>query len=112
MFVEHYMTEDMIYTTGAKREVLEPRYDLIPPDTIRRLALIYTEGAKRYGEHNWQKGLPYSTTVNHLIEHLLKWLESDTSEDHLAKVIWGCAALMYYEDNCKHCDDLFFGKSN
>ena len=47
-----------------------PRYDLIPWECIRRTALVYSEGATRYGDYNWQKGLPASVIINHMFEHL------------------------------------------
>jgi len=31
------------------------RYDLIPPEVLKALAEIYTYGANKYGDNNWQK---------------------------------------------------------
>lgn len=88
------------FPTGAIRENVEvPRYSLIPPSCLRRLALVYSEGAKRYGDYNWTKGLPYTNTLDHALEHLAMYLSSDRSVDHLAKVAWAMFTLMYFDDN-------------
>ena len=88
------------FDSGAIREdIVIPRYSLIPPSCIRRLALIYNEGATRYGDYNWTKGLPYTNTLDHALEHLTKYLTGDRSEDHLAKVVWGMFVLMYQDDH-------------
>lgn len=81
------------------RVPLQLRYDLIPPLILERLAAIYEEGAQRYGEAKYlEKPLPYSIVYNHLMNHLMLWAKGDVSEDNLAKVMWGVATLMVYED--------------
>jgi hypothetical protein len=92
------------FETGARRsEVIGPRYDLIPEGPLRRLALRYTLGATKYGEWNWQKGLPLSDTFNHIIEHLLKAKREILAgqmynDDDLAGAAWGIFTLMFFQD--------------
>jgi hypothetical protein len=93
------------FETGVRRsEVIGPRYDLIPEGPLRRLALRYTMGAQKYGEWNWQKGLPLSDTFNHIVEHLLS-ARADlmkghalTVDDDLAGAAWGIFTLMFFQD--------------
>lgn len=88
------------FESGAKRDsTMQPCWADIPFDTLRRLALIYTEGHKRYGAKNWCKGIPYSDTVNHMLEHLYKYMSGDRTEDHLAKVAWGCFTMMWLDEH-------------
>jgi hypothetical protein len=87
------------FATGAKREHLADRFDLIPPLVLRRLARRYALGAKKYGERNYQKGLPVSDVFNHALEHLLQWYEDLrnaclSSDDHLAAALWNIATLI------------------
>lgn len=100
------MTPDVTFSTGAIRAERSLRYDLIPPCALRRLAKIYTDGAIRYGVDNWRKGMDYSDTINHAVEHLIRYIEGDTTEDHLAKIAWGMFALMYYDETGKGNNDL------
>lgn len=92
---------------GAVREVTtKPAYSCIPPMPLRRLASVYLEGKIRYGANNWQKGMPYSVIIDHFMEHWIKWLEGDTSEDHLPKIAWAMFTLMWYEEHRPELDDV------
>lgn len=67
---------------GAKQSRLDVRYDLLSPVALERLAHINWYGAKRYKEWNW-RGIPVKDNINHAVYHIYKYLEGDTSEDHL-----------------------------
>lgn len=100
------------FITGAKRVEKEiPDYSGIPPFILRRLALIFEEGRVKYGERNWTRGLPTSSTMNHLIEHLMKWMENDGEEDHLAKAMWGIVCLMYTMEHHADMHDVDWSDS-
>lgn len=95
------------FKSGAKRSAEAPRYDLIPWAGLRRLALRYGMGAKKYGEFNWQKGLEDKEFVNqfkaHLIEHVWAFLRDGcTLDDNLAAIAWGAFALMEVEERHGH----------
>jgi len=94
----HDSKDTHTFDTGAKRSTFPYRYDLISPVGMARLATTCDEGAKKYGEHNWEKGIPVSNLVNHVIGHLYRYLAGDTSEDHLAHAAWGCFAAMHMEE--------------
>lgn len=93
-----------VFASGAKRSRVMPRYDLIPREPFERIARRFegapeTGGAYKYGLNNWQKGLPYSDTWNHVQQHLQLHKEGDRTDDHLAAAAWGCIALMWYEEH-------------
>lgn len=48
------------------------------------------EGAKKYGDRNWQKGIPVENYVNSAVRHYLKHLRGDTDERHDRAFIWNC----------------------
>lgn len=94
------------FSTGAVRsnDANGVRYDLISPIGLRQLAETYAEGAKKYGDHNWKKGLPIGDTLNHLIRHIELWRSGDRSEPHLAHAAWGLFTLMHFEERYKISD--------
>ena len=61
-----YVTKDsgkrQEFATGSRRDTDEgkPRYSLIPPEPLKRLAMLYVRGAEKYDDHNWVKGQPTS----------------------------------------------------
>ena len=40
------------------------RYDLVSPFAMRRLAQHYENGAQKYADRNWEKGMPFSRYVD------------------------------------------------
>lgn len=86
------------FATGAVRGAVQTRYDLISPIGLRRVAETCHEGAEKYGDHNWEKGMQVSVMANHAIAHLYKYLSGDRSEDHLAHAAWNCLGAMHSEE--------------
>jgi hypothetical protein len=67
------------------------RYDLIPPDALRELARVYTVGAQKYGDRNWEKGMSWGRAFGSLMRHLWDWfwgVEAD-EEDGLHPLAHG-----------------------
>jgi hypothetical protein len=93
-------TEVQRFDTGAVRgtDAGDTRYDLITPIGLRRLAETYAEGAKKYGDHNWKKGIPASNLMTHAIKHLFLWLAGDKTEDHLAHAAWNILTIAHFEE--------------
>jgi hypothetical protein len=92
------------FSTGARRstDADDVRLDLICPTGLLRLAKIYNEGAVKYGDTNYTKGIPIANLLNHGEKHLALWKSGDRSEDHLAKVAWAMFSAMHMNSNCKH----------
>ena len=99
------------YSTGAVRESgKSERYDLIPPEPIRLLAVLYGVGAKKYEERNWEKGLPYSNMYNSLMRHLDSWqkreeIDPDTGSLHLVSALWNIVGLIEFTQTHPEMDD-------
>lgn len=88
------------FKSGAVRskDADNVRYDLISPIGLRRLAEAYAEGAAKYGEYNWLKGIPASDLSNHALRHIYLWLSGDKSEDHMGHAIWNLITLAHFEE--------------
>lgn len=104
--IETYVTKHnpdlppKVSITGAKRDTQagKPRYDLISPILLRRLAALLERGAAHYGERNWEKGQETSRTIASLWRHLLQYVEGAADgEDHLAAIVFNVMSLMHVE---------------
>ena len=91
------------FDTGSRRDTREGkgRFDLLPPYAIHRLAKHFENGAKKYGDRNWEKGQPLSRYLDSAIRHLFKYLGGDRSEDHLSACSWNCMAFIETEKRIK-----------
>jgi len=112
--VTDYTTKDsgrrQEFSSGARRDTQagKPRYDLIPPGPLRRIAELYARGAVKYGETdgemNWVKGMPSSRVMGSLLRHVELYRDGDRTEDHPAAICWNALALMFFEGT--EFDDL------
>lgn len=85
------------YDTGAARsaDCEQTRYDLISPIGLRRLAETYAEGAAKFGQFNWENGMPVTDLLNHALAHVYKFLGGDRAEDHLAHAAWNLLGAIH-----------------
>ena len=88
------------FPSGAVRDTDndKPRPDLVSPFMLERLGRWMKAGADKYGEHNWQKGIPVSRCVASLYRHLMYYMQGDRSEDHLMGIIANAAFIAHYEE--------------
>ncbi|MCL2622936.1 MAG: DUF5664 domain-containing protein [Planctomycetaceae bacterium] len=59
------------------------------------------EGAAKYGERSWEKGIPENNLRNHAINHLVKLIGGDTSEPHLDHLIWNVLTIIHFREKEK-----------
>lgn len=64
------------------------------------------EGAKKYGERNWEKGLPVSCFIDSAVRHYLKWRRGDEDERHDRAFCWNvmCCIWTIMHKSEKECE--------
>ena len=79
----HAMEAKETFEGGATRSELAIRYDLVPRAAIEGIARRLTLGVEKHGETNWKGGGPafVKATKNHLMKHVLLYLESGEPEE-------------------------------
>ncbi|MBR5862167.1 MAG: hypothetical protein IKZ08_02445 [Bacteroidales bacterium] len=65
---------------------------------LLEVAKHYEEGAKKYGENNWQKGLPVYCYIDSAVRHYLKWLRGDKDEPHDRAFVWNLMCCIWEVD--------------
>lgn len=63
----------------------------------------FEEGAKKYGENNWQKGIPVHCYIDSAVRHYLKFLRGDKDEPHDRAFCWNILCAIW---TCKHKPEL------
>lgn len=89
------------FETGAVRDMHEGkgRMDLLPMTAIIEVSKHCEEGAKKYGEHNIDKGVPLHSLCDSAMRHLAKFMRGDQDEPHLRAAAWNILwALQFYTD--------------
>lgn len=71
--------------------------------SLLELSIHYQDGAAKYGDNNWQKGLPVSRYLSSAIRHYLKFRRGDQDEPHDRAILWNLTAIIW---TCKHKPEL------
>jgi len=60
------------------------------------------EGTVKYGERNWEKGIPEDNLVNHALYHLFRLYAGDQSENHLSHLVWNVITIIHFQTQREH----------
>lgn len=74
-----------------------------PITTLLEVSKHFEEGAIKYNENNWRKGINAKNYVDSAVRHYLKWLRDDDDESHDKAVAWNIMCCIY---TCKHYPNL------
>jgi Domain of unknown function (DUF5664) len=91
------------FNSGAVRDLCpdKPRPDLCSPFAEERVGEWLRLGAVKYGERNYEKGMPISRCIQSLCRHLMYYRQGNRSEDHLAAIVFNASAIIHYEEMIK-----------
>ena len=91
------------YSTGARRDVRteKGRYDLLQVFAIRRIAGVLERGAAKYGDRNFEKGIPLMRYIDSGLRHTFEVIEGKTDEDHAAQAAWNLLSFIQTEEMIK-----------
>lgn len=67
------------------------------------IAKHMADGAKKYAEDNWKKGIPVKFYIDSAVRHYFKFLRGDTDERHDRAFCWNIACCIW---TCKHLPEL------
>lgn len=79
-----------------------------PYTAILELAKHYEDGSRKYGDRNWERGIPCHCYVDSGIRHYLKFRRGDDDEPHDRAFIWNMLGLIWTLENHPECNDLPF----
>ena len=70
------------------------------------VAMHYAEGAKKYEERNWEKGIDCHCYVDSYVRHTIKYLRGDKDERHDRAMLWNLLGLKWTIRNKPEYNDL------
>lgn len=65
---------------------------------ILEAAIHFEAGAAKYGENNWQKGIPVNCYLDSAIRHYLKYRRGDKDEPHHRAFVWNIMCCIWEVD--------------
>lgn len=99
--VHHGATDQL---SATKHDDNKPRTDLLDADFMLGLAAVLTDGATKYGDNNWRKGMAFSRAYAALLRHLFAfWNGYDNdAESGLPHLDHAAAELMFLRTYATH----------
>ena len=106
------ISEDREFDTGAKRDdnSNKPFIHNLKGYTRMRFGFHMTTGSNKYGDSNWEKGMPIPSYLESIDRHLAQYMDGDRSEDHLSAIIFGAQGCMMEEKKEGVKADHYFKK--
>ena len=78
------------------------------PTALLEVSIHYEEGAEKYGEHNWEKGIPAHSFIDSAVRHLIKYGRGDDDERHDRAFLWNILGLLWTLDNRPDYNDVTY----
>lgn len=78
-------------------------------EMLLELAKHFENGAKKYGEYNWQKGIPTSSYIDSACRHLTKVYANWNDENHKIAFVWNMICLLW---TIKHKEEVVTNGNN
>lgn len=72
----------------------------------------YEDGCQKYGERNWQKGIPVHCYIDSGVRHYLKFRRGDTDEPHDRAFVWNMLGAIWTHENKPELIDLPFANKD
>ena len=108
-----YLDAAVASERGIKDVEGKLRFDLIPPEAMVEIAKVFTEGSARYGDRNWEKGIPVDECVAAIERHLMRFklgqdFNPKTECHEAAHMAFWCMVLIsqFYKSIDKTVDDF------
>lgn len=86
------------YLFRSLKEFCRIQYEKSIPTMLLEVARHFEEGAKKYGENNWQKGIPVNCYIDSAVRHYLKWKRGDQDEPHDRAFVWNLMCCIWEVD--------------
>lgn len=76
-----------------------------PCTALLETAIHFEDGAKKYGDNNWRKGIPVKVFLDSALRHYIKFLRGDKDEPHDRAVCWNLMCAIWTAKHKPELDD-------
>lgn len=90
---------------------IDDEYDGETYTAILEVAKQFEDGAAKYGDNNWQKGIFVHCYIDSAVRHYLKHRRGDTDEPHNRAFMWNLLCAIWTQRNRPEMIDIP-GKDN
>ena len=73
---------------------------------LLEVAKHFEDGAVKYGDRNWEKGIPVHCYIDSAVRHYFKYYRGDQDEPHDRAFMWNILCAMWTHENCPDLIDI------
>ena len=78
------------------------------PKAMLEVSMHYKQGAEKYGERNWEKGIPLHSFIDSGVRHFLKHIDGHIDERHDRAFIWNMLGAVWTMEHKPEMIDIPF----
>lgn len=78
------------------------------PECILEVSMHYKQGAEKYGERNWEKGIPLHSYIDSGVRHFLKHIDGQIDERHDRAFVWNMLGAIWTMEHKPEMIDIPF----
>ena len=98
--LEYYrMNGEVEFLYKAVARFIDEAFSRNKETAMLELSVHFRDGAEKYGENNWRKGLPEWSYISSAVRHYLKWRRGDKDERHDRAFMWNVVCLIWTAEN-------------
>lgn len=77
-------------------------------ECLLEVSMHYKQGAEKYGERNWEKGIPLHSYIDSGVRHFLKHIDGQTDERHDRAFVWNMFCAIWTMEHRPQMIDIPF----
>jgi hypothetical protein len=109
-FIEEYIRDGDVHSLWFAIDSFIEKQGTDIITAILEVSKHYEEGAKKYTERNWEKGIPLHCFIDSGVRHYLKTLRGDNDEPHDRAFVWNMLGAIWTHTNKPELIDLPWGE--
>ena len=106
MYIDEYLyTGNLCFLWKTLIAFMDYR-EMDPYTSLLEVAKHFEDGAVKYGDRNWEKGIPVHCYIDSAVRHYLKYRRGDEDEPHDRAFMWNILCAMWTHENHPELIDI------
>lgn len=81
-------------------------------ECLLELSIHYKNGAQKYTERNWEKGIPVHSFIDSAVRHYIKYMDDWNDENHRVSFVWNIIGALFTLRVHPELNDISVGDAN
>jgi hypothetical protein len=105
-YINEYLYKGNTYFLWKVLTTFMDYRDMDPYTSLLEVAKHFEDGAVKYGDRNWEKGIPVHCYIDSAVRHYLKYRRGDEDEPHDRAFMWNILCAMWTHENYPELIDI------